>query len=131
MNFGLSPRALIRENAGRILFLRRSPESNHWPSEWELPGGKLHAGEDVFECLRREVLEETGLVVEPQRLIGASEADLPCVRVIYLVLECEWLSGELRLSDEHSDARWVAHGEMCGLNIIQPIANVLRGAGIS
>jgi len=130
MNYGLSPRALIRDNAGKILFLRRAADCNHWPAEWELPGGKPDPGEDIFHCLCREALEETGLVIQPVRLIGASETDLPSIRVIYLVLETNWIGGELRLSDEHSDGRWVAPAEMSGLKIMQPIASVLRSAGL-
>ncbi len=130
MNYGLSPRALIRDDAGRILFIRRSSQCAHWPGEWELTGGKPDPGEDIFHCLCREALEETGLVIEPIRLIGASETDLTTVRVIYLVLEAKRVSGELRLSEEHSDARWVAPAAMNKLKIMQPIAEVLRGANV-
>jgi len=122
---------LIRDEAGRILFLLRSTECTYWPGEWELTGGKPDPGEDIFHCLRREALEETGLVIEPIRLIGASETNLPSVRVIYLVLEAKRISGELRLSEEHSDARWVAPAEMNGLKIMQPIVEVLRGTHFS
>jgi 8-oxo-dGTP diphosphatase len=131
MNYGLSPRALIRDDAGRILFLRRAAECTYWPGEWELTGGKPEAGEDIFHCLRREALEETGLVIEPIRLIGASETDLPSVRVIYLVLEARRIGGELRLSEEHSEFRWVVPAELSTLQIMQPIAKVIRGANIS
>ncbi len=31
------------------------------PGTWGFPGGRLEWGESVFECARREVLEETGL----------------------------------------------------------------------
>src|SRR5579862_4478462 len=54
MKYGLSPRALIRDNASRILFLRRSTKCTYWPGEWELTGGKPDAGEDIFRCLCRE-----------------------------------------------------------------------------
>ena len=128
---GLSHRSKkLRDDAGRILFIRRSSECTHWPGEWELTGGKPDPDEDIFHCLRREALEETGLVIEPIRLIGASETDLPSLRVIYLVLDAKWISGELRLSEEHSDSRWVAPAEMNKLKIMQPIAEVLRGADV-
>lgn len=31
---------------------------------WDLPGGRMHAGEKFIECLKRECLEETGLACE-------------------------------------------------------------------
>jgi 8-oxo-dGTP diphosphatase len=127
MNYGISPRALIRDDIERILFLRRSPECTYWPGEWEIPGGKPDPGEDVFECVKRETSEEAGLQIDLIRLIGASETDLPSVRVVYLIFEARIIGGEVRLSEEHVDGRWVAPAEIGTLPIMQPIAQVLRG----
>lgn len=57
--------AIIRDHRGRILFQRRSDYGN-----WGLPGGGMEAGESVEETMRREVLEETGLVVRDCELYG-------------------------------------------------------------
>ncbi len=58
--------ALIRDASGRILFQRRT-DFRDW---WGLPGGLLEPGETPTACLRREVLEETGLHIEPLGLTG-------------------------------------------------------------
>jgi 8-oxo-dGTP pyrophosphatase MutT (NUDIX family) len=49
----------IRSPAGRLLFLKRSPSSDH-PGEWCFPGGHRESGEDPLATAIREVLEETG-----------------------------------------------------------------------
>ena len=59
--------ALIRDEAGRLLFQRRADFGETW---WGLPGGLLEPGETPAACVRREALEETGLRVEPIRLTG-------------------------------------------------------------
>ena len=38
-----------------------------------LPGGRVNAQESIFKALRREVSEETGIDVEPVRLVYVSE----------------------------------------------------------
>ena len=57
--------ALIRDAEGRVLFQQRSDFD--W---WGLPGGIVEIGETFSECVVREVREETGLQVCPQRLVG-------------------------------------------------------------
>ncbi len=49
-------RAVIRDDAGRLLLIKRSDNGN-----WALPAGALEVGESVAEGAAREVREETGL----------------------------------------------------------------------
>lgn len=46
---------------GKILLLKESEELS---GKWELPGGGLDFGEDIFEGLKREVQEEMGVKVK-------------------------------------------------------------------
>ena len=52
----------------QVLLRRRNIEPRY--GMWTLPAGFMELGESVAETVVREVLEETGLVVEPVRLIG-------------------------------------------------------------
>ncbi len=56
---------VLRDENGRILLQRRT-DFNFWG----LPGGVMEWGEDIEACTRRELLEETGLVAGPLRLVG-------------------------------------------------------------
>src|SRR5438876_708786 len=56
---------------GRILMAQRGKQPlQGW---WSLPGGALETGESLDHAVRREVLEETGLVVEPVRVFEIFE----------------------------------------------------------
>ena len=56
--------ALIIER-GKILAVKRSDKTKHFPTMMSFPGGKVEKGEDLRSAIVREVLEETGYVVKP------------------------------------------------------------------
>ncbi len=47
---------------GKVLLGRR--KNAHGEGTWSFPGGKLEFGEEIFDCAKREVLEETGLKIK-------------------------------------------------------------------
>jgi 8-oxo-dGTP diphosphatase len=51
---------------GRILLVRRA----YPPHDWVMPGGNADADESPVETFRREVAEEVGLDVRPERMTG-------------------------------------------------------------
>ena len=79
---------------------------------WCLPGGQMEPGESAGECCEREVLEETGLMVRPLRLIGVYSnrdqlviyPDGNQVQFVVLSFEAQVTGGELSLSNETIDA---------------------------
>jgi 8-oxo-dGTP pyrophosphatase MutT (NUDIX family) len=98
-------RALVIRD-GRVLLVRRAGWDSY-PSAWELPGGKVDAGEPVEAALARELFEETGLVAA-----GAPEPSAECVvtspsgrRVAERLFRVA-ASGRPVLSDEHDDYVW-------------------------
>lgn len=57
--------------------------------EWELPGGRLEAGESPEECVAREIREELGLAIEVGPLLDARVYEpLPERRVLVLAYGC-------------------------------------------
>lgn len=62
-------KAVVTDDSGRILLVRKSDEDPNQPGRWELPGGRLKDCEDVDAHMIREVREETGLSVSPGQLI--------------------------------------------------------------
>ena len=101
-------------------------QSSHWPGKWEPPGGKADAGETLDVTLARETREETGLEFRGLRVVGATEGEAAKVRLAVLFMEAEALPGEVRLSDEHTEAVWATPAEAAKLEIAEPYADFVR-----
>ena len=71
---------------GRILLTQRHPEKPY-ALKWECSGGSMVAGEDFPLSASRELEEETGISVAPEKLIYLGKVvDLGCVLKSFLAL---------------------------------------------
>ncbi len=100
------------ERDGRYLVLQRGQEP--YRGRWELPGGFVEQGERPAEGISREIFEETGLRVEALSIVGAytsryGDGGKWTVDVAFHCLACP---GDLSLSAESSNARWVTIEQM-------------------
>lgn len=96
--------AFVTNTQGQVLMLK-SPRG-----DWEFPGGQVEVGETLPQALRREVLEETGIVVEPRLLVGVyTNTRKPSLLMLDFI--CEYVSGEVRVSDESIQVEWVERSE--------------------
>lgn len=62
-NPATSAAVLVRDEAGRVLMVRRSDAVSR-SGYWSLPGGFVDYGEDIRAAARRELREEAGLDAE-------------------------------------------------------------------
>ena len=127
-NFGLSPKALVTDVQQRVLVIRRSAKSTHWPGQWDLPGGKMDPGETFDQALVREAKEEAGLDIELTGFVGAAEYELSHIRVVFLVMTARITGGALQLSKEHGEHRWVGVDALRDLDLVEPIATAIQAS---
>ena len=82
----------------------------HDNGHWEPPGGVLELDETIQAGLVREVLEETGLRVEPQALSGVYKN----MRrgIIALVFRCRIIDGEPGATSEVDEVTWLTPAEV-------------------
>jgi len=60
---------------GNILLAQRGPHGDQ-PGLWELPGGKVEAGESQPQALQRELKEELGIDAEISRYIASESREV-------------------------------------------------------
>ncbi len=122
--------AIIRD--GKVLIVRRARPPAR--GVFTLPGGGVEAGETLHEAVAREVLEETGLVIEPIALAGHREVitrdgDGKVERhFVILPFAARWISGEIALNEELAEAHWLEPAELAGLTTTEGLAEIVQAA---
>ncbi|MEV4760556.1 NUDIX domain-containing protein [Micromonospora sp. NPDC049559] len=108
-------RAVVRDEAGRLLLIERSDNSY-----WALPAGAMELGESIADCAVREVWEETGLRAKavtpfamytgPDRTITNMYGDTYQLFVVAFRVD-EWDGTLLTTTDETTNAGFYPVGE--------------------
>jgi ADP-ribose pyrophosphatase YjhB (NUDIX family) len=112
---------------GRLLLVKHEDPAIH-AVFWVPPGGGLEGDESLLECVKRETMEETGLSVEPERIVYVKEfiepeADRHHCELFFL---CGVVSGTLTtanlrgiMPDEEwiKDVRYLSQKEMDGITV--------------
>ncbi|NBU98165.1 MAG: NUDIX domain-containing protein [Spirochaetia bacterium] len=107
--FQITQKAFIRK--GNLLLVMRDKKSG----EGDLPGGRMNQNEffeDWIDSLKRELEEELGTsmklkISEDVVLVHKHRVNLgnyPCVILGY---DCEYISGDINISEEHDFFEWV------------------------
>jgi len=105
-------------DGGRVLLVQRGREP--LKGKWSLPGGMLEIGESLHEGVVREVLEETGLGVEPielvellDRIVREEGPEGRRVRYHYVIADylCRVIGGSLQACSDAAAVRWVERAE--------------------
>ncbi|HWH36796.1 MAG TPA: NUDIX hydrolase [Candidatus Limnocylindrales bacterium] len=101
----LNPRMVVSTlpvtEAGEVILLRRGIEPGY--GAWAQPGGFLEIDETATEGAVRETLEETGLVVQPERLIGIYSR--PQAAIVVVAWQARIVGGEAGPTPESLEVR--------------------------
>ncbi|MFZ7942791.1 (deoxy)nucleoside triphosphate pyrophosphohydrolase [Neobacillus sp. 19] len=98
--------AIIENENNEILCALRSPEMSI-PNQWEFPGGKVEANEDIFNALIREISEELDCTVETTKEVFNDNTHEYETFIINLIsIKCRVVEG-LPTASEHSKLIWL------------------------
>lgn len=116
----------------KILLVERAKEP--LKGYWSLPGGIVEAGEKLEAAIRREVLEETGLEIEPVALFEIFERIMPDAEgrpeYHYVLMDywCRVIGGQLEAASDVSRAAWATEQELGGYRLTEGTLAVVERA---
>ena len=128
---------------GKYLIAKRSEKEKNFPGFWTVPGGRLEqedyinnpkdtgdAWYNVLEkVLQREVKEETGINIKnPKYLLSLAFIRSDNIPVTINSFYCNYDSGEIKLSDELADYRWVSVEDLKNYQLISGIREEIEMA---
>ena len=124
MELQVGVKILLKNEDNKYLVLFRSFNNNPVPHReyWDMPGGRINTGSDLIKNLKREVKEETGLeIIGEVQLVTAQDIikEQHVVRLVYTGFG----AGEVKLSEEHSEYKWLSLEE---LSKLEPIDSYLK-----
>jgi mutator protein MutT len=96
--------AVVLNDKGEALILKRSAGPHWMPGKWALPGGHIEKGETSAEAARRETKEETNLNLNDMNELDEREQ----VKLYYT----DSFSGDVEIDFEHTDWAWVSYEEL-------------------
>ena len=96
---------------GKVLLIRSERRG------WEFPGGIVEQGEALLDGLKREILEESGVVAEPEAVTGIYQNlarkkgygpldGMTLPTTVNMVFRCKYVSGQESTTDGFQEAGW-------------------------
>lgn len=118
--------AAVVDAAGRLLAARRSAPPA-LAGRWELPGGKVEAGESDESALVREIREELAVELRLGRRVG-SDWPMPGGGSVLRIWLATVEDGEPRPVADHDELRWLEPGrwdDVDWLDADRPVVELL------
>ncbi len=108
----------MEKDGNYLMLLRNKKKKDLNKGKWIGVGGKFEENETPEECLKREVLEETGVVLKRYAFLGIVEFrnDVCEDEDMYLFTASEW-DGDIDMDCTEGTLKWIPKEEIMGLEL--------------
>lgn len=108
-------KALVRSSEGLCLVLHRGNTHPRFPGHTDFPGGEVEPKETLEAAVIREIQEETGLSVNPNKLKKLFAKQYRQTTHMLFEAKLAELDAKVALSWEHKSYRWITPEELKSL----------------
>jgi 8-oxo-dGTP diphosphatase len=114
---------VVRDN--KVLLVRHQKPGAY--DFWVAPGGGAEDGEDLHSALRREVLEESGLLVEPECIAYIEDLSTPTTRECKIWFYARLIGGAISSRSAEAaheyivDAQFLSRAEFGDQPVFPPV----------
>ncbi len=113
---------IIVNKDSEILLLKRSPLADWGASRWAFVGGSIQVGETPEKACKREVKEETGIILDD--IINVFT--LKRKNNTEFVFACRYLGdNNIKINKEHVDYEWFPLEDIKSLNVVPNLMDYL------
>jgi len=103
--------ALVLRKDNKILFVQRSMKKKALPGAWAFPSGTVEQGEDVFDTIKREAVEELGVEVECEKVMAETNLDEFSVKLVFVLCSVINKTPSIEEPDEIEKIEWMTFSE--------------------
>lgn len=126
MKLRITQKALVW-NKGKFLILK-TPKHGYdltYPDHWDLPGGGLES-EHPVRGIKREIKEEANIQVSNLEPFHTCDKITGGKFRAYILWSCKYKSGKVKISNEHTEFRWVTKKDLKGKKLYPFIKDMLK-----
>ena len=98
-------------NKNKFLIVQRSLTDPIGPGDWEFPGGTVEFQETCEEALKREIYEETQLIIKSFKILYVSSFFIDNLKIFAITYYAVCNNTNVCLSSEHRAFKWVSIDE--------------------
>jgi hypothetical protein len=126
--------AVVENEAGEILMRKKPAGSPPYPETWYIFGAELVPGDPLNETLRAHITKQAGIETQVTKELSwdtevKADLDGATKQFVYLDVQCDYVSGELQLSDGIEKLEWVPKDRLTEYDIVPPSKVLFKKLG--